>query len=403
MKHLLIITYWSYKDALIQAYTLPYLKIILKNLAPGSKLYLLTLEQEFYAMSDSEWQTEKHKMQQEGIYLIRFKYVRFGIKMLMKFIGIFISLIFLIFSKRITHIHTWCTPGGAIGYILSLLTFRKLILDSFEPHAALMKETQTWSEDSFAYKTLFRLEKLQAKKALHVIGCVSKMKVYTKTSYNVNLTSFYNKPACVDLDKFNIPKTKDLKLLEELGIENKTVCVYAGKFGGLYLEKETFDFFKQCANHFGDSFHVLLLTNHTIEEIKKYCKQSSFDYHKISQVFVEHKDVPKYLSLADFAINPTKAVPSRRYGTPIKTGEYWAVGLPVVITKDISDDSEIIEQNAIGAIIESLDEKAYKEAILKLDSILASDTLALKTKIRNIAIKYRSFDIAKSVYNEIYK
>ena len=44
---------------------------------------------------------------------------------------------------------------------------------------------------------------------------------------------------------------------------------------------------------------------------------------------------------------PVKPVPTKRYCTPVKDGEYWALGLPVIITEGISDDSGIIRENGI--------------------------------------------------------
>ena len=44
-KNILVITYWSYKDALIQAYTLPYLHLFNDILAPNRYIYLVPLEQ----------------------------------------------------------------------------------------------------------------------------------------------------------------------------------------------------------------------------------------------------------------------------------------------------------------------------------------------------------------------
>ena len=90
MKNLLILTYWSYKDALIQTYTLPYVRIIRKNLPQKSKIYLFTIEQDFYKMSDDEWKIEKQKLATENIILLRVRYSKFGIKMMLKFIGVFI-------------------------------------------------------------------------------------------------------------------------------------------------------------------------------------------------------------------------------------------------------------------------------------------------------------------------
>ena len=59
---------------------------------------------------------------------------------------------------------------------------------------------------------------------------------------------------------------------------------------------------------------------------------------RIESLFVPYNQITDYYQIADFAINPVKPVPSKRYCTSIKDGEYWGMGLPVVITKNISDD-----------------------------------------------------------------
>ncbi len=186
-------------------------------------------------------------------------------------------------------------------------------------------------------------------------------------------------------------------------MNDKIVCVYAGKVGGIYLEQEIFDFFKIAHDHWGNKFRVILLSNLSNEELNEYCKKSKLDPSIIIKKFVPHSEVPKYMGLADFAFTPVKPVNTKRYCTPIKDGEYWALGLPVVITKNISDDSTIIEKNNIGAIISDFTNESYLRAVLKIDEILQnSDSNQRYSKIRNIADQYRSYRIAKEIYSKIY-
>src|SRR6185295_4367020 len=108
--------------------------------------------------------------------------------------------------------------------------------------------------------------------------------------------------------------------------------------------------------------------------------------------FVPHAHIPEYIGLADFALTPVKPVPTKRFCTPIKDGEYWAAGLPVVITKNISDDSEIIEKNNIGAVINEFTKDDYLKAIQKIDNLLNNQPAeVLSRKIISVAEKYRSF------------
>ena len=110
--------------------------------------------------------------------------------------------------------------------------------------------------------------------------------------------------------------------------------------------------------------------------------------------------INEYLAAADFGITLVKPVPTKLYCTPIKDGEYWATGLPVVITKDISDDSKIIEQNNTGYVLKSLNVEEYDKALVRIDQLIRNTETSFK--IRKIAKKERGFQIAEKVYKKIY-
>lgn len=402
-KNVLVLSYWSYKDALIQSYTLPYVKKIRANLHPNKKIYLLTIEQPFFKMNNLEWESEKAKLIQENIHLIRFRYSNFGIKMLLRIGTIIAYLIGLIWIKKIGVIHAWCTPAGSLGYILSKISGKPLIIDSFEPHAEAMVENGTWNRNSLKFKILFELEKKQSKHAAIVIGLTEKMKDYALEKYHINLVKYFVKPALVNLEKFKWNKEKYLELREENGLKDKVVGIYTGKMGGIYLNEEFFDFFKVADDYWESKFHLLLLTDKNKEEIRELISKKGITKSKIEASFVSYSEITKYLQMADFAINFVNPVPSKRYCTSIKDGEYWALGLPIVITKNISDDSDIIENNKIGSVLEELNDAAYLKAIKDIDELLSNNSREeLYQKIRPIAEKYRNFKVADEIYSKIY-
>ncbi len=228
------------------------------------------------------------------------------------------------------------------------------------------------------------------------------MKDYAKLKYGVNFDRFYVKPACVDFELFNFNKRKNMQLAKELAINNKIVLVYAGKFGGIYLDKEVFDFIKVIYEFYGDKFRVLLLTSHKRDEIEYFCTNVGLPSEIVISKFVSHSEIPDYMGLADFAITPVKPVPTKLCCTPAKDGEYWAMGLPIVITKGISDDSSIIKNENIGVVLETLDLDAYRSALKQINVLLDSDRSELSKKIRAVAVKYRSFDIADKIYSQLY-
>lgn len=398
--NILILTQWSFKDALVQTYTLPYLFLIRESVLLSNKIFLITSEQVSMALQPGEEATINKDWSAKNMAVIPLPYYQFGLKKLFSFPGQFLKLRKLVRKENIRTIHAFGTPAGGIGYLLSKLTGANLIVDSFEPHAEAMVENGTWKKSGPAFTLLNWLEKQETRKAVHLIGTTSGMKQYAKDRFGVEIKSFFTKPACVDLDKF-YPGEKDPALVKALNLEEKIVCVYAGKLGGIYLKEEVFDFIRACYDHWGERFRFLLLTNADDEEVNRELIRSGIPPGIVIKKFVFHNEIRHWLSLGDFAINPVKPVPTKKYCTSIKDGEYWAMGLPVVISPGISDDSYIIEKEKIGIVTDFYNEDARRSTVKQMDQLL-NNGQHHRERIHAVAAKYRSFDIARKVYEEIY-
>lgn len=393
-RHILVITYWSYADALVQTYTLPYLRIMARVLPPGSRIHLVTLEKPGIA--------EGPPSGIDGLVHHTFPYKPFGASGMGMLFTLVRKLRRVVRQERIDTIHAWCTPAGMIGHLLSILTGRPLVIDSYEPHAEAMVENGTWKRGGIAHRVLFHFERLQSRRASVLIAAAAGMQEYARIAYGITGKPFFVKPACVDLERFSLDRVKDPELLRSLGLENKLVAVYAGKFGGIYLDQEVFDLLRVARDHWGERFHVLLLTGSRPEELRPFMDRSGLDPSLFTIRMVPHAEVPRYMGLGDIGLTPVRPVPTKRYCTPIKDGEYWALGLPVIITPNISDDSAIIERHGIGAVVQGMDRDAYRSAIRRMDELLAEDPVQRRRRIRAVAENYRHFRIAEQVYATVY-
>ena len=394
-REILVITYWGYADALVQTYTLPYVRLMLEVLPAGSRVHLVTLEKP--GPPGHTVATD------EGITHHPFRYRSFG----MGGSGMLLSLCWrlwrIVRRHRVDTVHAWCTPAGMVGYIVSLLAGKPLVIDSYEPHAEAMVENGTWKRGGIAHRVLFLFERLQTRRAKVLIAATEGMRGYAREKYGPTNARWFVKPACVDLERFSEKNIKRPAVLASLGLDGRVVALYAGKFGGIYLDQEVFDLFRAAYDHWGDRLRILLLTPHTPEELGPFIGKAGLDPGLFIIRWVPHSEVPDLMGLADFAITPVKPVPTKRYCTPVKDGEYWALGLPVIITDDISDDSAIVREHRIGSVLKGLDRSGYEQAVREIAALLASHSRKeLYDRIRVIAIRYRSFDRAERIYADIY-
>jgi hypothetical protein len=108
------------------------------------------------------------------------------------------------------------------------------------------------------------------------------------------------------------------------------------------------------------------------------------------------------MALGNFGITPVKPVPTKKYCTPIKDGEYWALGLPIVIPANISDDADIILRHEAGAVLTELTKPEYERALSTIDLLLKQPQDLTRSRIRELAFTYRNFQIAEQVYKSVY-
>ncbi len=394
MNTIFVFAYYSYKDPVFQSAVLPYLKIVKdKNL----RFILLTWEQKQYILSENEVRDIKRSLLKDNIIWKRTNWHSGKLKLFKKIFdftkGLILS-VFLIFKYKVKKIYSEGFPGGIIGHYLSKLSGKPHIIHTFEPHADYMKDARVWSESSWEYKLLKKLEIPIANHCEHIITATSAYKnilIERKIGTNIHVI-----PSCINMDDYYCDNEARLQIRSELNIkEDQIVIVYLGKIGGMYMEEELFTFFQHCLNLNPDRIQFLLFTNYPQALIGQKLNEFNIPQNKIHSKYLHKEEVSKFLSAADIGFCGVRPIPNQRFSSPIKNGEYWACGLPTIIPNGVSDDYITVEKEGIGLTFNKIDE-------ISLDNI--NDLLKIsRTKIRGIALRERNINSYINKLNVIFR
>ena len=369
-----------------QATVIPHVKI-LAQFQKVDKIYLITIERNTY---------EKTEFINEKIRHITFHSRRHPVPLwdkLSDFIKIPRILTRLIKKHHIEKIIARGTPAGALAYIVWNSTKTPFYVESFEPHADYMLETGVWPGWDPRYIFQKRWEKKQLQ---YSSGLMPVAENYTKEIIRKDATKkIFTMPCGVDWNFFRFNEDDRVRVRSELNISDQKVLIYTGKFGGIYMYDETFKLFKQIKTYFGNLF-LIILTPDADQDMTDRIADSwgQADSYVIKQV--RHTDIPAYLSASDFALAIYKQFNSSQFLSPVKIGEYWASGLPVLLTRGVGDETNFIEREGGGAL---LDIDNPDPSFKKIQTILTSPDH--RQTITSLAKKYRSFGRVKKVYQEL--
>jgi hypothetical protein len=395
--HLLVMCSWSHRDPLVWRYVLPYLPLIKKALPPAVEIHLQTFESNNKTINP----TFEETLRSMNVRWLALPYTPLKAGGWWHYVQNLWTVRAYCNKNAIKTLHAFAPVAGTMAYLAARFSRRQLVIDSWEPHAECMVDTGVWSPSSMAFKILFYFEKQQAKSAQYLIAAHPRMRDYAWAKWQIAPKHIAYRPACTDLSVFDPSLYNRMFIREKLGISDQDiVCACVSQLGGLYYFDEALLFFKQAHTHFGDRFKVILLTSTPAVDILKQASALHFDNAALTILQAPPEDVPAYLAAADFAFNPQKGVPSKAFGTPVKNGEYWAMGLPIAMLAGTSQDASLAISNATGVVLSDMTPQCIQDALQALENLLSDNQL--RARCRSMSIQYRNFDLAVKAYEEVY-
>jgi hypothetical protein len=392
---ILYLAYWGVNDGLTSSTVFPHIEELC-NFNKIDKIIFVTIERNKEKVSYVG--PKNKKIEFSPIYS---KNLRPNIlTKMVDFIVFPKELISICKKNKVKKIISRGAPAGALAYKVYKATNIPFLVESFEPHADYMLESGVWQKWNPKYIFEKRWEQ-KIKEFADSLITVSTNYSRQLVKEGVPAERIEMVPCCVNQQAFKLDTKMRLATRKRLGITNsQTVGIYVGKFGGIYYDQEAFHVFKKTYDIFDSCFFFIILSPDDPEEIKKKFTLVGIPLAVTFIDKVPHEVVPNYLSAADFAFSTIRPAPSRKFCCAIKNGEYWANGLPILTTEDVGDDTDIIKKENKGGVI--FNEQSLNGALANMKSILKNTSREDRgNELTALAIKYRSFDILKSVYKRL--
>jgi glycosyltransferase involved in cell wall biosynthesis len=288
-------------------------------------------------------------------------------------------------------------PAGALAYLVQQRIGLPFYVESFEPHAEYMRKSGVWRWYDPRYIFQQYWENKQKRWAAGIMPVADNYRRQLLTE-GVSASRIITVPCSVNLADFAFQTVARHQLRQRLGLTaDAIVGIYVGKFGGMYYDEEAFLLFKETADFFGPAFQLLLLTPLPMAQVQAKLVVAGFDPSRAIITLAPFTEVPDYLSAADFAFGLHRPTP---YVSPIKVGEYWASGLPVLLTDGVGDDSNIIAAEGGGAVFDLSRPNNVQQALQSIRIQLADEEH--RKTIHELAARHRSVERAREAYEYFF-
>lgn len=208
-------------------------------------------------------------------------------------------------------------------------------------------------------------------------------------------------PCCVDPQAFDFDPDRRDELRRRLGVAAGTALfVYTGSLGTWYLPGEMARFVRTFREVTGRVVHLLWLLNNAPEIARQASRDAGLADDEITVLSAPAAEVTRYLSAADAAVALIRPCFSKRSSSPTKYAEALAVGLPLLISREVGDGADIEAREGAVAVGYPIDAAAMEDAARRLARLMEKPRAYFRALAREM------FDVdtvALPAYRRLYK
>lgn len=284
-------------------------------------------------------------------------------------------------GKNFDIVHARTYTGGLIGLLLAPLIGAKFVYhnEGFYPDERV--DGGVWAYNSRSYKISKWLENRMYARADAIIALSNRaIEIIEKIpEVRQRRTPVIFVPSCVDLEHFKFPQSK-------LGKHNGEIkFVYIGSVGNSYNFDDVGRFLA-AVNKEKANVHLQIFSKASPELIKTMLQEGGLPESAWSLRPLPYSEMPSQLAHYDVGLFFLKDGIGSPGCSPTKVGEYWAMGLPVITTPNVSDTDIIVRREKIGVVVEKQTTEAYLSAFQEIQELLKDSGTA--QRCRAAAEKY---------------
>ena len=208
-------------------------------------------------------------------------------------------------------------------------------------------------------------------------------------------------PCCVEMERFG-SALDGAAVRKQLGIADGPVLAYVGSLGTWYMGQEMVRLFKELLRIRPQATFLVMTQSPEIAE--ELFEREGISRDRYVALTVKPGEIPNFLSAADLAVAFIKPCYSKISSSPTKIGEYLAAGLPFITNRGIGDLDELLEGNAVGALVDSFDEPAYAGAVGTILRMLEDGSVRQRCRSvaeHNFSMRAMGQPAYVSVYREL--
>jgi glycosyltransferase involved in cell wall biosynthesis len=365
----LYIVYWGAAEPLGQALVLPTIDRLASR---GADITLVTFEKPADLDRADEMRAIRASLDGAGVLWIPLRYHKRP-KVPAKVFDVLHGSLRGVLSRRagafdIVHARTFV--GGPMGLLAARLLGARLIYhnEGFYPDEQV--DGGVWRQGSLPHRIAKALEMRLYAEADAIITLSDRARAIVEglPAVRAKAAPVVVVPSAVDLERFHPAAGPVPRDAGELRL------IHIGSVGGRYM-LDAVGRFVAVASRQVKRTHLRVLTPAAPALVEEMLTRGGLANGYWSSARVPYDDVPAELRRQHAGLSFLTQGISEHGCSPTKVGEYWACGLPVVTTPNVSDHDAIIRRERVGVILEGHSEAAYEKAASDLRRLLREPDL----------------------------